>query len=761
MSPSAIIRPSIGRTVIISNLGRPIFIDGGPSGAPGPSTQKYLYGWGYNLYGESLLGYTPLYQQIGTSTDWDYISATQYTNLAIKNGELWGWGENSAGQLGLGDTTNRSSPVQVGSDTNWAFVAVGGDCAFAIKTNGTLWAWGWNDVGQLGLGNTTNYSSPVQVGSDTNWSTVSANYTQTYAVRTNGTLWCWGENGEFGYLPIGDTLDRSSPTQIGSDTNWSTVKVFNQDSAIALKTTGTMWAWGWNQYGQLGLGDTTDRSTVTQIGSSSDWAFVSAGLRYAAAVKTNGTLWSWGDNLVGALGVGDFTNRSSPTQVGSDTNWESVSCGTGPGVDNSASTLAIKTNGTLWAWGVNNISTLGFQLYATNLIPDYNNSSYDAPIQVGNLTTWDKISVANLHFLAKKDDGTIWEAGYYNSYGAGELTQDYIGYYNTPILANTQLEFDKISQYESFTMGIKNNTLYGWGFNADGQLAQGNILSTISPVSVLSNVNVIPESVSTSHITVVKTDGTLWAWGYNSSGQLGLGDTTTRSTPIQVGSDNNWYKVAIGTAHTLAIKTNGTLWAWGYNSNGQLGQGDTIDRSSPVQIGSDANWSKVFAGTYQSFAIKTDGTLWAWGYGSVGGLGLGDTLDRSSPVQVGSDTNWNKISSDTHTLATKTNGTLWACGDNSAGQLGLGDTTNRSSLTQIGSDTNWSIEKICASINLGSYAIKTNGTLWAWGDNAYGLLGLTGGREVLISYSSPIQVGTNTDWVDIQGIGGVMGTREF
>ena len=119
-------------------------------------------------------------------------------------GELWAWGHNEFGQLGLGDTTDRSSPVQVGSLNTWDTVAAAGRYAVAIKTDGTLWAWGRNDIGQLGLGDTIYRSSPVQVGSLNNWSKVSCRYSHSVAIKTDGTLWAWGRNSA-GQLGLGDT----------------------------------------------------------------------------------------------------------------------------------------------------------------------------------------------------------------------------------------------------------------------------------------------------------------------------------------------------------------------------------------------------------------------------------------------------------------------------------------------------------------------------------------------------------------------------
>jgi alpha-tubulin suppressor-like RCC1 family protein len=313
-----------------------------------------IWTWGRNDEGQLGLGDTTNRDtptQVGSDTNWSGIAATGYTSMGIKSdGTIWTWGRNDEGQLGLGDTTNRDTPTQVGSDTNWSGIGMGAFHTFAIKSDGTLWAWGQNNFGQLGLGDTTNRDTPTQVGSDTNWANITGGWEHTVATRSDGTLWAWGRNDE-NQLGLGGNTDRNTPTQVGSDTNWVTPKVGDYFTFVT-RSDGTLWAWGQNNFGQLGLGDTTNRDTPTQVGSDTNWANITGGWEHTVATRSDGTLWAWGRNDNYQLGLGDTTNRNTPTQVGSDTNWDQL-------VAKWDHSLASKNDDTLWAWGRNADGTLG------------------------------------------------------------------------------------------------------------------------------------------------------------------------------------------------------------------------------------------------------------------------------------------------------------------------------------------------------------------------------------------------------------------
>ena len=315
-----------------------------------------LYAWGYNNY--AALGQNNRTQYSSPvqipGTQWSFVANSYLQTNAIKtDGTLWAWGYNAYGNLSQNDKTDRSSPVQI-PGTQWEQITGGYLYSLAKKTDGTLWAWGTGLYGQHGQNNTTYYSSPVQIPG-TQWDQLFSNgYAANFniATKTDGTLWVWG-NGATGRLGLNDTNDRSSPTQIPG-TQWSTTNKYSisigNAHVLALKTDGTLWSWGYSPYGALGLNNPVQYSSPIQI-PGTQWSECNAGAFGGMAIKSDGTLWSWGRNDFGQVGINDAIPRSSPTQI-PGTQWTKPNSG-------NISTRSLKTDGTLWMWGYNNFGNLG------------------------------------------------------------------------------------------------------------------------------------------------------------------------------------------------------------------------------------------------------------------------------------------------------------------------------------------------------------------------------------------------------------------
>ena len=360
---------------------------------------------------------------------------------------------------------------------------------------------------------------------------------------------------------------------------------------------GNLWTWGRNYVGQLGDNTITNRSSPVQtIAWGSNWKQASCNnSTNTAAIKTDGTLWTWGSNNAGQLGDNTVTTRSSPVQtIAFGTSWKQVSCGTGVGNGIQSHVAAIKTDGTLWMWGLNYTGQLG----------DNTITNRSSPVQtVAFGTNWKQVICGRQQTAAIKTDGTLWV----------------------------------------------------WGQGSSGELGDNTITNKSSPVQTVAfGTNWKQVSCGTyGSIGAIKTDGTLWTWGVGTNGQLGDNTITNKSSPVQtVAFGTNWKQVSCGNGNIAAIKNDGTLWTWGFGTSGQLGDNTIVSKSSPVQtVSFGTNWKQISNSGVIMGAIKTDGTLWMWGINSGvgnnrGGLGDNTNTNRSSPVQtIMYGTNWKEVNS--------------------------------------------------------------------------------------------------------------------
>ena len=424
--------------------------------------------------------------------------------------ELWVWGVGGSGRIGNNLVSDISTPVTTFfGGANWKQVYSAnsnGSHIGAIKTDGTLWTWGNNAYGKLGDNTTTQRSTPVTTfAGGTNWKQVACGTRPSAAIKTDGTLWTWGGNYA-GALGDNTGTDRLTPvTTFSGGTNWKQVSCGGYHIA-AIKTDGTLWNWGRN-LGALGDNTGSNRGTpITTFLGGTNWKQVSCGNNHTAAIKTDGTLWTWGTNSNGQLGDNTIIRRSTPvTTFAGGTNWKQVACG-------GLHTAAIKTDGTLWTWGLNyafgvNIGALGDNTIINRSIP---------VTTFAGGTNWKQVAGGSFHTTAIKTDGTLW------TWGCNDLT--------------------------AFVP------------NSLGALGDNTIITRSTPVTTFAGGTNWKQVAGGGYFTsAIKTDGTLWTWGQNSNGHLG--DNTaviTRSTPVTTfAGGTNWKQVACGQYFTAAL-TSGT-----------------------------------------------------------------------------------------------------------------------------------------------------------------------------------------------------------
>ena len=381
---------------------------------------------------------------------------------------------------------------------------------------------------------------------------------------------------------------------------------FSEHSLI-LKNDNTLWGCGYNYYGNLGLGDIADRKIFTKVTTNADnIKQVYCGYSHTFILKNDGTLWGTGNNYSGQLGLGDGHDRYAFTQITTNTdNIKDVYCG-------GSYTIILKNDGTLWGCGCNTFGQLG--------LGDKTNRTTFTQVTT-NADNIKSVCCGSSHTLILKNDGTVW----------------------------------------------------GCGHNGYGELGLGNNTNKNTFTQITTNINDIKEIYcGGSHTFMLKNDSTLWGCGYNYNGQLGLGDSDDRYTFTEIATNaNNIKSICCGSHYTLILKNDGSLWGTGRNNCSQLGLGDTTDRTIFTQVTTNINNIKeIYCGAHHAFILKNDGTLWGTGRNDFGNLGLKDTNYRTTFTQIATNTD------DIKSFPNQCNATAIKVYDLNAGLVETLDTNN-------------------------------------------------------------------------------------
>jgi alpha-tubulin suppressor-like RCC1 family protein len=387
-------------------------------------------------------------------------------NIAIgSDNKLRSWGDNENGGLGDGSTEDRHEPQALVSAHEWLTVSAGERHTLAIATDGSLWAWGWNSWGQVqdkpsGPSDATK-KTPVQLEAGYKWKAVSAGYGHSLAIREDGSLWAWGYNNG-GQVGNGTNGDVYTPTRVNYDTDWVAISAGGFHS-LALKADGSLWAWGLNDDGQVGDGDIVDRWSPVRIGTDNNWVSIAGGEFHSLAIKADGSMWAWGRNQRGQLGDGTNTSQSAPELIGAAPNWVAVAAGGSGSEEGDGHSMALMADGSLWTWGDNQRGQLG----------DGTTVTRNTMNQVGTKTNWVAISAGGQHCLALTSTGEIW----------------------------------------------------AWGYNADGQVGDNTVADRKTPVQVLATVKIPTVTTTTTSTTTTSTTGST-----TTSSTTSTSSTTTSTT---------------------------------------------------------------------------------------------------------------------------------------------------------------------------------------------------------------------------------------
>jgi alpha-tubulin suppressor-like RCC1 family protein len=702
-----------------------------------------VYGWG-NYYGdlpwrmEACRDSSGAFIRAGSASEcegeagtWGTLSQVKslstgqnHTLVLIDNGTpgdisddtVGAWGRNDDGQLGDDTQTRSSWPVQVhcGEMAETPFcspagflqgviaVAAGGGKggytgqSLAHLSDGSLVAWGWNGFGQLGNGTQENALTPVRVlcgeatgahcssgGFLTGVESIESSAASSYAILSDRTMVAWGNNSR-GWLGDGTTTARSSPVHVVcgelTGTNHCTAAAHLQGVAQIAE-------------------DATSGHTVVLL--------------------NDGTVAAWGANSAGRLGNGTTVDSHVPVRV-VDVDGAGLLYGVTQVAAGTLYSLALLSDGTAVAWGNNYAGQLG----------DGTTAHSTVPVPVNGLWNAVDIAAGYDHSHALLSDGSIIGWGQNN---VAQLGLQAAGGISTPthVLLQGGVPLSgtvAVSAGIQFSRALQDDeTLLAWGGNAAGQLGDGTTTSRKNPVEVSgmgAGSGVSSMATGGGFSLALKWDGTVWAWGGNGSGQLGIGTTTDSPVPVEVPGLTDVAALASHTfaAHTLALKSDGTLLAWGGNSFGQLGDGTTEDRTTPTAVacgvmteaefcaaGQLRGVSAIAAGGSHSLALLSNGTVLEWGDGvttpqrvvglaGVAALGSRGLVSHAllangtvfewktgeTPMQhAGLENVAAIVGGSEHALALRTDGTVLAWGWNSSGQLGDGTTRGTPAPVQV------------------------------------------------------------------------------
>jgi alpha-tubulin suppressor-like RCC1 family protein len=625
---------------------------------------------------------------------------------------------------------------------------------YSIKNNGTVWAWGDDSYGKLGDSNTTTLYSPVQVSGLSNFVSISSGDKHALGLMNDGTVWAWGSNlnGNLGNSTDSQSYTPKKVTQLLGMTAVSA----GLTHSLALKGDGTVWAWGTNSYGELGNSTNNSSSTPLQASGLNSVIAISASYYHSLALKSDGTVWAWGGNGNGQLGNGTTSNINHPIQISAISNIIAIAAG-------PTQSLALKADGTVWAWGNVNLGPIG----------DGNSAGRTTPVQVASLGSVVSIALGHGQGVALKDDGSVWAWGANSQGQVGDgSTTDRL----TPVRVSHVNSATGVFAGEGSTMITRaDGSVWVWGNNNYGGLGNnGTSLAVkttrinipnigysysdlVSPAAPsLSNTGKTGSSVQLSWSEATDNFGIIGYDIYN--GTTLVGSTIVDSNPSLVAtsyaigslSPNTTYTFSVkakdfngnvsaasnsvsvttnnaskpvisaGDSHVELVKADNTLWAWGSGANGKIGDSYNSNRLTSVQISSIVGVTSVSAGLDHTIALKSDGTVWAWGANLYGQLGDSTAPSTSfTPRKIPSLANVVAISAgNNHNLALKSDGTLWAWGNNSYGQVGNNSTSTVYNPVQVLTNV-----KAISAGWLTSIALKNDGTVWVWGGDTYGQLG--------------------------------------
>ena len=641
-----------------------------------------------------------------------FSAGAEHTCAIKKNGAVWCWGLNTTdGRLGDGSTAPRSAPVKAaGLDAEVVQLAAGDTHTCALKKDGTLWCWGGNASGQLGDLSVAERHAPVQVTRMGNTViAVSAGRSHTCALKKDGTVWCWGDNinGQLGMTPSASVL---TPSQVAGLSGTVVQISSGPNHTCVTKKDRTAWCWGDNATGQLGDQTLEARHTPVRVLLDSGVSRIGTGAFHGCALDVKGSVWCWGQNAAGQLGNGTDAPSGAPVRVKFPQRTQLVSLGVG-----ERFSCALTAVGAILCWGDNAFGQIGCGAPLKREIPTLVSGLSSRPAS---------IFAGFAHMCALLADGSVscWGDNTFGQLGDGSSTGR-----STPVaVSGLAGRVATVAPGRDHTCALgTDGGVRCWGKNTEGQLGDPSNQPSKYAQSVAGlEADVTGLCAGQEHSCARKTDGTLWCWGKNDDGALGAGDYKNRGTPTQVRLEGEVIAVSCGHFHTCALKKDATTWCWGGNTYGQIGDGSKANRPGPVKISLYFQATALFAGGRHTCATKQDRSLHCWGFNFYGQLGDGSTEDRAGPVGVltlGAGV-VSAAPSESHACAVKADGTLWCWGKNDDGRVGDGSTNLRRLPFSLPLPSGLKATSVVAGATH-TCALYSDSSVRCWGSGLLGQLG--------------------------------------